>query len=93
MKLPSTLKIRVTKNDIKNGEPDQSTYCPIALATMRAIKNRLNVSVSYEMIYIGISLTNVFAYRYKHTPKSRDFVIAFDKKESVKPFTFTARRA
>jgi len=78
------IKIRVSAKDIKNGERDNCSNCPVALAVRRVFDADETIEVDGEEIlimsspYCDISLP----------PIVRKFVSDFDAGMKVKPFTF-----
>ena len=86
------MKIKVTKQDIKNGTGNEKEleYCPIAFAIKRQMKTYFYIKVYGDNIQI---LTVDHSYRYYKLPKkAKDFIQKFDEGKEVKPFTFEARK-
>ena len=76
--------IKVTREDIENGEPDSSGSCPIALATRRAGVVNLNSDIYVTGDRI------LFSNRFARLPlKASLFIEEFDLGEVVMPFEFT----
>ena len=81
------MKIHVSWEDIKKGQPNSLTACPVALALRRKLKND-NVWVNYNHI-------NVMRRSYDtYTIDSfgRAFIKAFDRLENVFPMTITLKK-
>ena len=75
------LKIKVTQEDINNGEPCETMSCPVALALSRQLNLFNPVYVSYSYF----STDN----KYVYLPRSvKRFIHRFDSGEEVKPFNF-----
>jgi hypothetical protein len=83
-------KIRVTKSDIRYGEPESVTSCPIALAVMRATR-RARVSVDGDEVIIAKPKSRCVC-AFPMPAKAGDFVSDFDGGEKVRPFSFVLRR-
>jgi hypothetical protein len=77
------LKVNVSKENIKKGDPGLTATCPIALAIKKVIKNKKAV-VHVDEPYIQVD--NNF---YKLTKKAADFINKFDDYKKVKPTKFT----
>lgn len=75
------IKVKVTKQHIKNGKQDNVHFCPIALA-VRALGYK-RVTVDSDNI---ITRNACFSMPYE----ASDFVFDFDEFRPVKPFTFIA---
>lgn len=74
-----TIRVCVTKRDIECGERFSPGCCPVARAVARATGMTPNVGYA-ELILGG---------RWMPTPaKVRDFAVAFDACEAVRPITF-----
>jgi len=83
------IKINVTKNDIKKGKRCQSGDCPIALAAHRKFKGS---AVSVGPFTLGVSQYDHECWRDYTLPKAAsNFILKFDCREKVEPFSFTIR--
>lgn len=80
VKLPATMTIRVTKEDIRLGRWKSSSACPIARALKRKFKGCYPV---VEFFYIKIN-----GDRYGLPKEAINFIRQFDDKRPVKPFSF-----
>jgi len=83
------MKITVTKNDIRQGQMNSPTSCPVALAVQRATKDHRS-TVGYLAIHIrqtDNSVTRIMDFALRGPVLS--FVRAFDKGKRVKPLSFT----
>lgn len=76
------LKINVTKADIKNGEPGEPRYCPIAIAFNRV--SMYNVKVTNRVFLVDDSV-------YQLPKMAKNFTTLFDNGYPVKPFSFNVR--
>lgn len=74
------VKIEVTQECIDKGASGSCTYCPIALATKPLV--RIFNSVGFSYLY----LTPRFSLRLPK--RAANFILRFDCKEPVKPFSF-----
>lgn len=82
-----TVKVYVTHDDIDNAECRKPTKCMIKVALKRA----LNLSHGYIHVdATGISISRNGSYREKAfmTRPVLDKMLAFDRHETVKPFSF-----
>ncbi len=73
--------INVTSDDIAKGKRGSACSCPIALAIKRATNQACHVGVrwySFERDLTDMPLPR----------KAGEFVIAFDQKQPVEPFSF-----
>jgi hypothetical protein len=70
------ITIQVTQDDIDNGVRLSGSWCPIALACIRTI------GLNYDQIWQN------YWSQGNMTENVRNFVIAFDKKQPVQPFSF-----
>lgn len=78
------MKIRVTKDCIKDGDKDNMDYCPIGLA-MRRRSDFGDVKVDQEAIYF----TRGERHYVRVLPQdAQDFIARFDDGKPVEPFTF-----
>lgn len=87
------LKIRVTKDDIKQGKRQDLGYCPIALGLRRTIEqqggdvNIHSVKVDDDECKVTYTVMRTFP-----TPAhAQKFINRFDNGDSVKPSEFTLR--
>jgi hypothetical protein len=72
--------IRVTPQDIREGERKDCHYCPIARAMNRAFRNK-NIQVVGPGVWIKGKLLRL-------PDPAMDFILRFDKGWPVKPFSF-----
>lgn len=80
------VKIEVTKEDIKNGTPQDAGKCPIALAAKRKVKNMGWVIA--DRLYIDGYPEG--EEKFIDMPKKCEaFIDKFDMVKPVKPFSFT----
>jgi len=77
-----TLQIRVTRDDIRKGIPENVHMCPIARAVRRAGRERVTVDDCIATRTKNFELPDV----------AQRFMRSFDWGRPVKPFTFTAKR-
>jgi Fe-S cluster assembly ATPase SufC len=94
------VEINVTAKDIKNGEPAEPSFCPIALAVQRKIKKAQGVTVDKYLDYwTNMGAKACSSYFKGELPKKarkfitlydRSFVLALPKKlkNVIKPFKF-----
>lgn len=83
-------KVNVTKRDIANGLRFDCQGCPIAIAVRRALRLKKGCQISAESVGVFIGQREV-KYRY-YGKQVTEFMFAFDRKASVKPFSFSIRR-
>lgn len=76
-----SLAIRVTRDDIQNGETESATRCPIARAIRRLGKKKWISVVPYQ-IELGDAV-------YQMPETARNFLDRFDDGLAVEPFSFT----
>jgi len=74
--------VHVAPNDIALGQPRDGWACPIALATLRALKRTRGVLVEDEMITAGDMWCRT-------PPEAREFLHHFDNDEPVAPIDLT----
>lgn len=88
--MENTVEIRVTQTDIDIGSRSDCKYCPISLAAERALRCRVVVG---GFGFQALSDSENFVW-FRFPPEASNFVYDFDRmgKDSVKPFTFIARR-
>ena len=95
-------EINVTAKNIKNGEPKDGAYCPIALAIQDRLAGRWDdievgdrypaVEASFPVLYAGKQVGLVTGRIQLELPKLADtFITAFDEDRPVKPTKFRAR--
>jgi len=90
------MKIIVTQEDIEKGAPEDSTFCPIALAVKRRFSEFgqvTEVEVKYETFKVAVNKQNIY-YSLPRTAQKfiRDFDCLDEIEGPVKPFEFIARR-
>lgn len=81
----STLKVRVTRDDIRNGRKNDCARCPVARAVRRLGYAKIAVCPSEILVNRPTQQT------FRNPQKARRFINAFDAGKPVKPFTFMAR--
>ena len=87
--LPKTFKVVVTAKDIKRGKQGQSKSCPIALATKRCLRKRVEIIDTIRVFMdTGYLIDDI---HYNMPDKAINFIRNFDGGEPVKPFTFIAK--
>jgi hypothetical protein len=77
------MRIRVTKNDIKNGNRCDCSACPVALALTRQLKRKAEVGISRW------GYPHAAYRRYELPEHIRTFIHRFDNQKPVKPTSFT----
>lgn len=85
----ATVTVSVTQEHIDHGERMRCNRCPVALAIMDAIPDVSNANVDtlgWAALHYGGSHFAGMAL----PPEVTDFVLAFDARRPVSPFTFTA---
>jgi hypothetical protein len=89
----STITVQVTQFDIDNGERTMHCDCPVALAARRALAVP-RVSVAGDLLaYLDEgSVADVDHEHYSLTTEVLDWIVDFDLKRPVKPFSFTITR-
>lgn len=81
------MKIKVTKEHIGNGWRGNAESCPIGLAVCEALG--YNDKGPLFVTRYGVTYNNARIADFKgKLKKCKDFIIAFDAGEPVKPFTF-----
>jgi hypothetical protein len=87
-----TVTIRVTKEDIKHGVLRHMHYCPVALATKRAL-GRSDIAVFSFVVRAatGDEPLAIGDLLFNSTTRMRAFIEAFDKEKKVKPTSFRVR--
>ena len=92
MRFPAELEIEVTKEDIAEGVPKESSFCPIAIALTRLISPHDKiVCITVGTIWIEIKIIKKTGFKtigYNHSSASKTFTRDFDNKIKVKPATF-----
>lgn len=82
------MKIEVKAVDIRKGEPNRASYCPVALALKRAFPGARIVDVDRTAIHVD-SYGKGDGCKWKDTPaRVRKFIERFDAGDLVKPFSF-----
>jgi len=79
-----SLKVRVTAKDIREGEREQKSLCPVAIAIARVSQGQPFVYADFVKLYVEGGFYNVGLPQ-----KVVDFIIRFDDASKVKPFSFT----
>jgi hypothetical protein len=88
VKRTKPVKITVTEEDIKTGEPCSATRCPVALAVRRSLKVKSVWTVSVAtMIYVNLGPGGY--YEAVRPPEVHEFASRFDEGFPVEPFSFT----
>lgn len=72
--------IEVTKEDIAQGKPLEPCSCPIALAVSRHFPGQ-HIEIIFHFINVG-------RYYYSMNDKLSEFVMKFDSRLRVYPFSF-----
>jgi hypothetical protein len=80
-----SVKIRVTRGDIRKGDPVNCRTCPIARALNRITKQTWLVGPETAMVEIG---TRGIYKRFPLTEEMTKFVLDFDRGRPVIPTTF-----
>jgi hypothetical protein len=81
-------RISVTEKDIQNGDPLNSSGCPVALAIIRRVDKKYKVAVSSESVSI-YSPKHEEVWFVKTPAKVKYFIDNFDEdRDSVDPMTF-----
>lgn len=83
--MSETLTVTVTQEDIDNGEPLNSGFCPIALAIKRIGYQRVTVD-PFRITTINDEERARF---YRTPPVAVEFIREFDDLCTVAPFAFT----
>lgn len=84
--------VKVTQEDIDNGEAASCSRCPIALAVARACELGADDTVEVTKT-LGIKVRTLRGTRtYSLTSSARKFISKFDMREEVQPFEFEAVR-
>ena len=74
------IKISVTEDDIKRGDPSNGRGCPIARALRR---------MDYRGYHVGINIIEWHDWSGTALPaEAAKFISDFDAKKEVKPFSF-----
>jgi hypothetical protein len=77
----STLRVRVTKEDIRGGKRSSCLLCPVALAVKRAT-GVMDARVHSLVIHVGDQ-------KYVATPViAKNFMDRFDNRQPVEPIEF-----
>jgi len=85
-----SIKLKITKTNIKNGIPVNPGHCPIANSIMETVKNAYYVRVLPSEAAIKVrNGKSVTTYRSKLPEKANNFIRKFDDSQKVKPFAFT----
>lgn len=78
------MKIEITDADIDNGRPGNAFECPIAMAVKRICPDWRDVTVDGDVIRIVRAYPEVHALPIE----AKQFIVRFDDKFPVFPFTF-----
>jgi hypothetical protein len=82
------INLKVTKANIKNGEPVNPGKCPIANSIMEQVKNVYYVRVLPEEAAIKVKRGNkITAYKSTLPKEANTFIRMFDDGTCVKPFS------
>lgn len=93
MKIPDTIRLTVTRADIKEGQCREPDRCPIARALDRR-KGVYAVSVGTTNASVRFIDANIVSSaHYILSPKAMDFVRRFDAGQAVKPAVFVLERS
>tara|TARA_R100000656_G_scaffold104176_1_gene75950 strand:- start:16881 stop:17159 length:279 start_codon:yes stop_codon:yes gene_type:complete len=82
-----TITVKVTAEDIAEGQPLTCRYCPIALAVRRALGADLRTPIQVTPAFISHYVGSV-EHIYELPPEARDFIIYFDRGYPGEPFEF-----
>ena len=85
-----TVRIKVTKRDIRLGSQMEPNRCPVTRALERAGFDDATVPSADHCIFVNDDGTPVSLPLPK---KAQHFIDRFDVRKPVKPFTFTLRLA
>lgn len=84
------IKLKITRANIKNGEPVNPGKCPIANSIMEKVKNVYYVRVLPNEAAIKVKNGNsITTYRSILPKKANAFIKKFDDLQKVKPFKLT----
>ena len=86
-----SLKIKVTEEDIKNGNRRDNESCAIAQAIKRTIPDATQFSVGRDTVYIHDSATGKYRW-YITSIRAKRFINKFDSGKTVKPSNFILSR-
>jgi hypothetical protein len=91
MNFPDTITIEVTEEDIKKGEPDNCVSCAIALAVRKMFPTcRVDVD---EQIRLRENKQNPeWDAHYELPLEAKEFIMRFDARCEVKPFSFVSTK-
>ena len=78
----SLLKVRVTRDDIRKGEPWRCDACPVARAMRRH---------GYQKVFVDMSMISTRWKTFRTPALVRRFMLQFDRHRPVKPFSFALR--
>lgn len=79
------MKIKVTKDDIRNGMVGSALYCPVALAIRRAMPEATDVGVGFTIAGFVIGDEEINA---DLPDEAVQFIRSFDEGDPVEPFEF-----
>lgn len=87
------LKIRVTRDDIRQGKNGETGWCPIARSLRRTIEAQPGeVDIKSVSVMPGYCTVRYTITRHFATPKQADtFIERFDGHEKVQPTAITLR--
>lgn len=80
------ITVNVTQEDIDNGEPDDCSECPVALAIWRELPLFRGVRVNRDGIYLVDMDNRVYERDFPHGVLN--FIGLFDEGGYVEPFSF-----
>lgn len=95
------IRVEVTKYDISRGASSNLHCCPVALATRRTLglpafidpaQNVAAVTVDGELLDIVLRVSPREKVTYELPKRVKKFVVAFDKRQPVEPFSFRIGR-
>lgn len=73
------MRLTVTAEHIRRGEPNDPWFCPISLALK---------DIGFDSPTVLSSVIEIGKKRIKHSKKMKDFIALFDDDEAVSPHTF-----
>jgi hypothetical protein len=85
-------KIKVTADDITEGVAGDCCRCPVARATLRALRplfNCVRVAGPYARLLESPDLMDTVGVKVELSEHVQRWISTFDSEKPVKPFTFT----
>jgi hypothetical protein len=82
--------IIITQDDINKGKRGECSLCPVALAAQRAFPDKCPQVAAWNM-YLDSSADVLDGPSITLPDEVREFIVAFDRGQSVSPFAFTIR--